>query len=118
MLIEPGETSYFRQLCTTLNKQKADLPDYDIDMKVLAAVKQRVNLARAIEVLEHRTKRERSDESWVKKMAEEADLYLEDDDHDSDNEVARDKAQLTHELRIKRKELTQLLSRPLKRSIT
>lgn len=118
MLIEPAEAQDFRRLCSTLNKQKTDLPDYDIDMKVLGAVKQRVNLARGIEVLEHRTKRERSDESWVKKMAEEADLYLEDDGHDSDNEVARDRAQLSHELGIKRKELTQLLSRPLKRSIT
>merc|ERR1712071_44938 len=45
MLIEPGEAGLYRQLCHTLKKDKKDLPDYDIDMKTLSAVKQRVNLA-------------------------------------------------------------------------
>ena len=119
MLVEPSETSLYRRLCKTLNKQKDDLPDYDIDMKVLAAVKQRVNLARSIEILEHRTKRDRSDQGWAKKMAEEADMIVEDDDaDDADQEEDTNftRAKLDNDLRIKKKELDRLLLRPLKRS--
>lgn len=101
-----------------MNKQKTDLPDYDIDMRLMAGIKQRVNLAKSIELLEHRTKKVRSDESWVKKMAEEADLMLEDNiPSDDDGSVAYDQAQLINDLRNKRKELSQLLLRPLKRSL-
>ena len=118
MLIEPGETSLYRQLCTTLNKQKADLPDYDIDMKTLTAVKQRVNLAKEIESMEHRMKRTRSEESWIKKMADEAELVIDDDLLDEDDAgVARfEQAQLVNQLKGKRKELERLILRPLKRT--
>lgn len=116
MLIEPGEAGLYRQLCHTLKKDKTDLPDYEVDMKSLSAVKQRVNLARSIESLEHRTKRERSDESWMKKMAEEADILVDNRGYDSDNDPAHEFAKLNNDLKIKRKELSQLLSRPLKRS--
>ncbi len=119
MLVEPGETSSYKKLCSTLKKDKTDLPDYDIDMRLLSAVKQRVNLARSIELLEHRTKRERSDVNWVKKMAEEADIVL-DDDRDEDDDgggAAHSHAQLLTDLKTKRNQLTQLLARPLKRSV-
>lgn len=87
-------------------------------MRLMAGIKQRVNLAKSIELLEHRTKKVRSDESWVKKMAEEADLMLEDNiPSDDDGSVAYDQAQLINDLRNKRKELSQLLLRPLKRSL-
>lgn len=118
ILIEPSEAASYRQLCSTLKKDKTDLPDYEVDMRIFAAIKQRVNLARAIESLEHRTKRERSDKSWMKQMAQEADLLISESDDDSDNgSGAQSHSQLITELKMKRKELTQLLSRPFKRSI-
>lgn len=121
MLIEPGETAVYRRLCATLKKDsKTDLPDFEVDMRLLSAVKLRVNLARSIELLEHRTKRERSDVNWVKKMAEEADIVLEDDYDDLDDDsggAAQDHARLLADLRAKRKELSQLLARPLKRTV-
>lgn len=118
MLIEPSEVNSYRKLCNNLKKEKGDLEDYDIDMRMFGAVKERVNLARAIEALEHRTKRTKSDESWVKKMAEEAEIMLEDDGNDSDAGMAAyHKANLNNELKQKKKELKQLLMRPLKRSI-
>lgn len=87
-------------------------------MRIFSAIKQRVNLARAIESLEHRTKRERSDKSWMKQMAQEADLLISESDDDSDNgSSAQSHSQLVTELKMKRKELSQLLSRPFKRSI-
>lgn len=118
ILVEPSEAVTYRQLCSTLKKDKTDLPDYDVDMRIFAAIKQRVNLARAIESLEHRTKRERSDKSWMKQMAEEADLLISDSGSESDNgSSAQGHSQLITELKKKRKELSQLLSRPFKRSI-
>lgn len=101
-----------------MKKDKNDLPDYDVDMRIFAAIKQRVNLAKAIESLEHRTKRERSDKSWMKQMAEEADLVISESDQDSDSgSAAQSHSQLLTELKNKRKELTKLLARPFKRSI-
>jgi ATP-dependent RNA helicase DDX24/MAK5 len=86
-------------------------------MRIFAAIKQRVNLAKAIESLEHRTKRERSDKSWMKQMAEEADLLISESDEDSDSGgTAQSHSQLLTELKNKRKELSTLLARPLKRS--
>lgn len=117
MLIEPGEASLYRQLCATLKKDKTDFPDYDVDLRILPAIKQRVNLAKAIESLEHRTKRERSDKRWMKQMADEAELVVSESDNDSDNGQARNKSQLTNELNAKRKELKKLIARPFKRSI-
>ncbi len=87
-------------------------------MRVFAAIKQRVNLAKAIESLEHRTKRERSDKNWMKQMAEEADLLVSESDEDSDSgSAAQNHSQLITELKTKRKELSQLLARPFKRSV-
>lgn len=118
MLVEPGEVSLYKKLCNNLKKAKGDLEDYDVDMSVFRAVKDRVNLARAIEALEHRTKRAKSDETWVKKMAEEADIDVDDDGNNSDDGMAaHHRASLDNELKQKRKELKQLLLRPLKRSI-
>lgn len=86
-------------------------------MRLFSAIKQRVNLAKAIESLEHRTKRERSDKSWMKQMAEEADLLLTDSDNDSDSgSAAQNHSQLLTELKMKRKELTKLIARPFKRT--
>ncbi|XP_046461202.1 ATP-dependent RNA helicase DDX24-like [Daphnia pulex] len=118
ILIEPEEATTYRKLCSTLKKDKNDLPDYDVDMRIFAAIKQRVNLAKAIESLEHRTKRERSDKSWMKQMAEEADLVISESDQDSDSgSAAQSHSQLLTELKNKRKELTKLLARPFKRSV-
>lgn len=118
MLIEPSEAAAYRQLCSTLKKDKTDLPDYEVDMRIFAAIKQRVNLARDIESLEHRTKRERSDKSWMKQMAKEAELILTDSGSDSDNgSEAQGYSKLISDLKKKRKELSQLLARPFKRSI-
>lgn len=118
IIIEPSEALSYRQLCSTLKKDKTDLPDYQVDMRIFAAIKQRVNLAKAIESLEHRTKRERSDRSWMKQMAEEAELVMSESDNDSDNgSAAQSHSQLLTQLKMKRKELSTLLSRPFKRSL-
>lgn len=118
MLIEPSEESLYRKLCNNLKKGKADFVDYDVDMRVFGAIKERVNLARCIEALEHRTKRAKSDENWAKKMAEEAEIVFEDDASDSDGGIsAHHKASLDNELNLKKKQLKQLLMRPLKRSL-
>lgn len=48
-----------------------------MDESILALVKERVNLARRVEVGEHKLSKANQEANWLKKAAEEADLTLE-----------------------------------------
>lgn len=119
MLVEPAEQRLYRQLCATLHKVKTDLPDYDVEHAALDVCRQRVHLARRIETLEHRMKRDTSQHNWVQKMAEDADLVVDDDraplDEDERGVERCERAQLLQQLKLERRRLEQLSLRPLRR---
>ncbi|KPP60782.1 ATP-dependent RNA helicase DDX24-like [Scleropages formosus] len=78
LLIGPDDMINFRKIYRTLGKDE-DLPIFPIQVRCMAAVKERVNLARKIEKIEYHNSREKQHNSWFKQAAEELDIELDDD---------------------------------------
>lgn len=57
-----------------------DLPHFPIIENLLAATKQRVNLARKLDKLELQTKRTNSETGWLQKAAKEMDIIVDEED--------------------------------------
>lgn len=57
-----------------------DLPMFPIVDKLLIAVKERVDIAREIDKLELKCRRDNSQKGWLHKAIEDMDLVLEEDE--------------------------------------
>lgn len=57
-----------------------DFPHFPIIENLLAAVKQRVNLARKLDKLELQTKKTSSATGWLQKAAKEMDIIIDEED--------------------------------------
>ncbi|XP_078036621.1 ATP-dependent RNA helicase DDX24 isoform X2 [Augochlora pura] len=111
LMMEPSEKQYYTKLCKTLERTE-DLPVFPIIDRLLVAVKERVDIARAIDQLELKCRRDTSKKGWLLKAVEEMDLLLDEDDEELESE-SREMANLKHQLKIKRRHLESLLSKPL-----
>lgn len=56
-----------------------DLPTFPVIDRLLVAIKERVDVAREIDKLELKCRRENIHKNWLRKAAEEMDIVLEDD---------------------------------------
>ena len=52
--------------------------DFPVDMTYLPAIKNRVNLARKIDKEMHQKRKERTNDDWFRKAAEEMDIVLDE----------------------------------------
>ena len=66
------------------------LPDFTVDRLMLSEISKRITLARKINDAEHKKQKTKYDKSWMKKTAEEADIYLSDDEEDEVNATEED----------------------------
>lgn len=57
-----------------------DLPMFPVVDKLLVAVKERVDIAREIDKLELKCRRDNSQKGWLRKAIEDMDLVLEEDE--------------------------------------
>lgn len=57
-----------------------DLPTFPVVDRLLVAVKERVNVAREIDKLELRCRRDNSQKGWLQKAAKDMDLLLDDEE--------------------------------------
>ncbi|XP_028677272.1 ATP-dependent RNA helicase DDX24 [Erpetoichthys calabaricus] len=78
LLIGPDDMLNFRKIYRTLGKDES-LPQFPTEVKCMAAIKERVKLARDIEKIEYHTNREKQHDSWFKKAAEALEMELDDD---------------------------------------
>ncbi|XP_008545144.1 ATP-dependent RNA helicase DDX24 [Microplitis demolitor] len=111
LMMEPSEKHYYTKLCKTLGHTQ-DIPTFPVIDRLLVAVKERVNVAREIDKLELRCKRDNLKKSWLKKAAEEMDLLLDEDEQESTMEL-KESADMRRHLKIKRNQLSNLLLKPL-----
>ncbi|XP_077096292.1 ATP-dependent RNA helicase DDX24 [Siphateles boraxobius] len=112
LLIGPDDLLNYRKICRTLDKSE-DLPVFPVQSKCMAAIKERVNLARRIEKMEFFHSRESQHNSWVRQAAEAMDIDVDDDllmgggkDEDDDREQQRLMKSLKNQLK-------QLISQPV-----
>ncbi|KAK1130176.1 hypothetical protein K0M31_018316 [Melipona bicolor] len=111
LMMEPSEKQYYSKLCKTLDRTE-DLPTFPVVDKLLIAVKERVNIAREIDKLELKCRRDNSQKSWLRKTVEEMDLVLEEDEEDLTTEM-KETADLKHRLKIKKRQLASLMSKTI-----
>uniref|UniRef100_A0A0K8T2W3 ATP-dependent RNA helicase n=1 Tax=Lygus hesperus TaxID=30085 RepID=A0A0K8T2W3_LYGHE len=106
LLIEPAELNLYTRICVTLKRDK-DLTEFPIDMMALAKVKERVKLGREIDALSLKLKKQKSQNGWLDKAAEEMDIILDDDIRrvEMDN---REEADVRRTLNKKKKQLETL----------
>ncbi|KAJ8870649.1 hypothetical protein PR048_029672 [Dryococelus australis] len=81
LLIEPSEVPLYARLCRTLGRDQ-QLPQFPIAEGYMAAVKERVLLARDLDRLELSSRRSSAAAGWLQKAAREMDILLDDDDDD------------------------------------
>ncbi|KAK0181215.1 hypothetical protein PV327_003517 [Microctonus hyperodae] len=111
LMMEPSEMQYYTKLCKTLGHTQ-DIPTFPVIDRLLIAVKECVNLAREIDKLELKCRRDNVQKGWLKKAVEEMDLVLDEDQIETTMEC-KESADLKRQLKIKRKQLSSLLSKPL-----
>lgn len=111
LMMEPSEKHYYTKLCKTLDRTE-DLPVFPVVDRLLMAVKERVNIARDIDKLELKCRRDNSKKGWLRKAVEEMDMILDEDEEELEFET-KEMADLKHQLKIKRRHLESLLSKSL-----
>lgn len=98
-----------------------DLPIFPIIDRYLAAIRERVDLARKLDVAELHERRYQADKGWLKRSAQEMDILINDESddseanfYDSDHEVsAIDRSKTCRELKQMRAALRHLLAKPI-----
>ncbi|XP_051724176.1 ATP-dependent RNA helicase DDX24 isoform X2 [Ctenopharyngodon idella] len=78
LLIGPDDLMNYKKICRTLDKSE-DLPVFPVQEKCMAAIKERVTLARKIEKMEFFHSREQQHNSWVRQASEAMEIDVDDD---------------------------------------
>ncbi|CAK9801225.1 ATP-dependent RNA helicase DDX24 [Anthophora quadrimaculata] len=111
LMMEPSEKQYYSKLCKTLGRTE-DLPNFPVVDKLLIAVKERIDVAREIDKLELRCRRDNSQKGWIRKAVEDMDLVYDEDEEEVALET-KETADLKHHLKVKKRQLASLMSKPL-----
>ncbi|XP_012284459.1 ATP-dependent RNA helicase DDX24 [Orussus abietinus] len=111
LIIEPSEVQYYTRLCRTLGRTE-ELPVFPVVDSLLIAIKERVNLAREIDKLELRCRRDNVQKGWLKRAVENMDIVLDEDQLETTMET-KESADLRRQLKAKNHQLTALLRKPL-----
>ncbi|XP_061386161.1 ATP-dependent RNA helicase ddx24 [Musca vetustissima] len=117
MFMEPGEVKNYVKLYKTLERTE-DLPLFPVSERYLAAVRERVDLAREVDRQELKLKRVQSEMGWMKKTAEEMDMVIEGyndesgSDQDEDAFIIEKRRNRIHLANV-RQQLKSLLATPI-----
>ncbi|XP_043492137.1 ATP-dependent RNA helicase DDX24 [Polistes fuscatus] len=111
LMMEPSEKQNYSKLCQTLGRTE-DIPTFPVIDRLLMAVKERVDIAREIDSLQLKCKRNNVHKSWLQKAVEDMDIILDEDQLETTTE-SNEMANLRRSLKARRNKLTSLLSKPL-----
>ncbi|KAL1459750.1 hypothetical protein WDU94_011705 [Cyamophila willieti] len=114
VLVEKDEISLYIKNFNSLEK-KIDLPDFPIDESFLSLANKRIELAKSIDHLENKLKKNRPD-NWLEKAAKEMDIIVDDENLIQSKESSREEKLISKALSAKRKELQALLSKRIQSS--
>nr|CAX74016.1 DEAD-box ATP-dependent RNA helicase 13 [Schistosoma japonicum] len=84
LFISPNEIVLWRRIAVSLQRTNPELNDFSIQPTniQLTVCEQIVNLAKQIDVEEHRNSRKIANDNWFTKAAKDANILLDDDDDD------------------------------------
>uniref|UniRef100_A0A182LW13 ATP-dependent RNA helicase n=1 Tax=Anopheles culicifacies TaxID=139723 RepID=A0A182LW13_9DIPT len=111
LLIAPNEVKDYVKLNQDLGRTE-DLPLYPTSERMMRQVKDRVLLAREIEHMDHKQRREGAERSWEDQLAKE---FRDDSEEDSEQEDMRrlEDTKRKRMFKAKRLELSKLLAKPI-----
>jgi ATP-dependent RNA helicase DDX24/MAK5 len=88
-----------------------DVPPLPIEFSFLPALKERVTLARELDKITHTERKAAHDDAWVRKLAQEAEMDMSEDEQDLD--APRNKGNGDKKAQSVKAKLQQLLQTPL-----
>lgn len=111
VLVESDEIELYIKIFNSLEK-KANLPEFPIDENFLSLVNKRLELAKSIEYLESKMKKN-SPDNWLEKAAKDMDIIIDDPNLIQPKESSRENALMSKALVAKRRDLQTLLSKSI-----
>ncbi|XP_061167758.1 ATP-dependent RNA helicase DDX24-like [Saccostrea echinata] len=112
MLISPEDVKNYRKITHTLNRSE-DLPVFPVEYQLLSALKKRLNLAKRIDVEEHRFNKKKRQNEWFEKAAKEMDMLIDDEELLSDLGDSFEQSGRKQDLKSMKTELDQMLKQRL-----
>ncbi|XP_076833957.1 ATP-dependent RNA helicase DDX24 [Brachyhypopomus gauderio] len=113
LLVGPDDLMNYKKIYRTLGKDE-DLPFFPVQNKCMAAIKERVDVARKIEKMEYHHSRQKQHNSWFRQAAEDMDIDLDDDlllgGGRNEDEDDREQQKL---VKVLKKQLKHLLCQPV-----
>ncbi|XP_077277605.1 ATP-dependent RNA helicase DDX24 [Temnothorax americanus] len=112
LMMEPSEKQNYTKLCKTLGRTH-DLPVFPVVDRLLITIKERVDVARDIDKLELKSRRQNNQKGWLRKAVEDMDMVLDEEDDDESSTESEEAAALKRQLKAKKSQLRFLLSKPM-----
>ncbi|XP_011866612.1 PREDICTED: ATP-dependent RNA helicase DDX24 [Vollenhovia emeryi] len=112
LMMEPSEKQNYIKLCKTLGRTH-DLPIFPVVDNILITIKNKVNVARDIDKLELKYRRQNNQKGWLKKAIEDMDMVLDEEDDDESSTESEEAATLRRQLKARKNQLRSLLSKPI-----
>ncbi|KAL0128779.1 hypothetical protein PUN28_003878 [Cardiocondyla obscurior] len=112
LMMEPSEKQNYIKLCKTLGRTD-DLPIFPVVDRILISIKERMDVARDIDKLELKCRRQTNQKSWLRKTMEEMDMVLDEEDDDESSMESEEMATMKRQLKAKKSQLRSLLSKPI-----
>ncbi|KAI0763081.1 DEAD-domain-containing protein [Trametes elegans] len=118
LMCAPDERKLVRALMHSLGRQEEEIPEMPVELYMLDRLKARIQLAREIDAVQHKLKKENHERNWLKEAAEAMEIDLDSDlASDDEGAVAAPSKQKRKALSAKtaalKAELKALLSQPL-----
>ncbi|KAF8137229.1 P-loop containing nucleoside triphosphate hydrolase protein [Boletus edulis] len=117
LMCSPDERRTVRALFSSLGRQDTDIPDITIELTLLDHLKERIRLARQIDVQHHRDKKQNHERRWLKEAAEAMEIELDSDimsgSDDEGRATKHERKRINGQTAVLRAELKEMLSRPL-----
>ncbi|XP_063968406.1 ATP-dependent RNA helicase DDX24-like isoform X1 [Lytechinus pictus] len=108
-LLSPNEMNFYRRLCKTLNRE--EIPSFPVEHSYYQAVKERVDLARDIDKLEHVHSKKKHQNDWFVRAAKELDVDVDEHLNLHDMGDSSEQKQFNKKIRMMRGHLKALLKR-------
>ncbi|KAJ2712243.1 ATP-dependent RNA helicase [Coemansia spiralis] len=113
LMVSPEERKLYYKMCAKLSK---DIAAFPVDLDLVEQLTARVDLARDIELREHKMSKRTHERNWFKKNAEELEIELDSDfmpssDDERGAEAKRDEKQDKHQIKTLKAKLCQLLDK-------
>ncbi|XP_071509669.1 ATP-dependent RNA helicase DDX24-like [Diadema antillarum] len=109
--VSPSELNFYRRLCKTLNRE--EIPSFPVEHRYYQAVRERVDLARDIDKLEHLISKKKHQNDWFVRAAKELDVDVDADMNLHDLGDSSEQKQFNKKMRMMKGHLNSLLKKKI-----